>query len=201
MKTQQQEKSYMDQTTLPRRIELLNAAREVFAEKGFEGTKISEIVARVGVAQGTFYLYFPSKVSLVYALAEMLQKKIESAIVDACALYPHQAIEKSMQSAFAIMAEYRDILRLIRSSSYDSEAPQKHEQRFSPYYSLIARLIQQGQEQGRIDPHINADITAVLITGVVYYAAEECYLYNSSTSPEVYIQETISFITRALGTI
>jgi hypothetical protein len=131
----------------------------------------------------------------------MLQKKIESAIVDACALYPQQAIEKSIQSAFAIMAEYRDILRLVRSSSYDAEAPQKHEQRFSPYYSLIARLIQQGQEQGRIDPHINTDITAVLITGVVYYAAEECYLYNSSTPPEVYIKEATNFIKRALGTM
>jgi AcrR family transcriptional regulator len=189
----------MNETIPSRRTELLNAAREVFAEKGFEGTKISEIVARVGVAQGTFYLYFPSKISLVYALAEMLQKKIESAIAEACALYPQQGIEKSVQLAFAIMAEHRDILRLIRSSSYDTEAPEKHQQRFSSYYSLIARLIQQGQEQNRIDPHINTDITAVLITGVIYHAAEECYLYNSSTPPEVYTRETISFIRRALG--
>ncbi|MEO6892020.1 MAG: helix-turn-helix domain-containing protein [Ktedonobacteraceae bacterium] len=35
-----------------RRAELLKVAREVFAEKGFEATTISEIVARAGVAPG-----------------------------------------------------------------------------------------------------------------------------------------------------
>ena len=37
-----------------RRGEILKAAREVLAEKGLEATRISEIVARAGVAQGTF---------------------------------------------------------------------------------------------------------------------------------------------------
>ncbi|WP_376794932.1 TetR/AcrR family transcriptional regulator, partial [Thermogemmatispora sp.] len=36
-----------------RKAELLRISREVFAEKGFEATTISEIVARAGVAQGT----------------------------------------------------------------------------------------------------------------------------------------------------
>src|SRR5215472_17408382 len=48
-----------------RRAALLQAAREVLAEKGYEATKVSDIVARAGAAQGTFYLYFPSKLSLV----------------------------------------------------------------------------------------------------------------------------------------
>ncbi len=38
---------------------LLATARDILAEKGFEATTVSEIVARAGVAQGTFYLYFP----------------------------------------------------------------------------------------------------------------------------------------------
>ena len=50
MKAQRSEKEMTNHTVTSRRMELLNAAREVFAEKGFEGTRISEIVARVGVA-------------------------------------------------------------------------------------------------------------------------------------------------------
>ncbi|HZR40793.1 MAG TPA: TetR/AcrR family transcriptional regulator [Ktedonobacteraceae bacterium] len=186
-------------TVTSRRTELLNAAREVFAEKGFEGTRISEIVARVGVAQGTFYLYFPSKVSLVFALAELMQKKIEAAIAEACTVYPYQAIERSVQSAFDIMEEYRDVLGVIHSSACWVEAPEAHEHLLSSCYGLIAKLIRHEQERGRIDARINADITAVLIAGVVYYAADECYLYNSSAQPEAYIKETVSFIKRALG--
>jgi len=42
-----------------RRADLLAAARAILAEKGLEAATVSEIVARAGVAQGTFYLYFP----------------------------------------------------------------------------------------------------------------------------------------------
>jgi AcrR family transcriptional regulator len=186
-------------TATSRRMDLLNAAREVFAEKGFEGTRISEIVARAGVAQGTFYLYFPSKVSLVLSLAELVQQKIEAAITEACTLYPHQTIEKSVRSAFAIMEEYRDILGVIHSSACWTEAPEEREHVLSSCYDLIARWIRHEQTHERISTGINADITAVLIAGVVYYAADECYLYNSSAHPEAYIKETIGFIKRALG--
>lgn len=44
-----------------RRDAIKVAAIEVFSERGYHATKISEIVRRVGVAQGTFYLYYESK--------------------------------------------------------------------------------------------------------------------------------------------
>ncbi|MEK4029854.1 TetR/AcrR family transcriptional regulator [Pseudobacillus sp. FSL P4-0506] len=44
-----------------RREELLHAALEIFATKGYHATKISDIVKQTGVAQGTFYWHFKSK--------------------------------------------------------------------------------------------------------------------------------------------
>lgn len=43
---------------------LMDAAVEVFSEKGFWQTKISDIVQQADLAQGTFYLYFKNKESL-----------------------------------------------------------------------------------------------------------------------------------------
>ena len=40
---------------------LLNAAVRKFHQKGYQKTRISDIVSEAGVAQGTFYLYFKSK--------------------------------------------------------------------------------------------------------------------------------------------
>jgi AcrR family transcriptional regulator len=40
---------------------LLQAAEELFAKKGFQSTKVSEIVAKAGLTQAAFYLYFKSK--------------------------------------------------------------------------------------------------------------------------------------------
>lgn len=44
-----------------RRDALKAAAADVFAEFGYHAAKVSQIVERVGVAQGTFYLYYESK--------------------------------------------------------------------------------------------------------------------------------------------
>lgn len=44
-----------------RRRQILDAALEVFAERGYHGTSVSHIVEAAGVARGTFYLYFESK--------------------------------------------------------------------------------------------------------------------------------------------
>ncbi len=44
-----------------RKTEIIEAALELFLENGYEGTSVSMIVSRVGVAQGLFYYYFKSK--------------------------------------------------------------------------------------------------------------------------------------------
>ncbi|EEB73448.1 transcriptional regulator, TetR family [Thermococcus sp. AM4] len=51
------------------RGKLVASAMELFAKKGFDKTTVDEIVARAGVAKGTFYLYFKSKDDLIKELA------------------------------------------------------------------------------------------------------------------------------------
>ncbi|HEY0687016.1 MAG TPA: TetR/AcrR family transcriptional regulator [Steroidobacter sp.] len=53
-----------------RREELLDAAQQLFLEKGIGGTSIDDIVSAADVAKGTFYLYFASKEAILTALQE-----------------------------------------------------------------------------------------------------------------------------------
>lgn len=48
--------------------ELLDAALDIFVEKGFSATRVEEVAARAGVSKGTLFLYFPSKVDLFKAV-------------------------------------------------------------------------------------------------------------------------------------
>ena len=48
--------------------ELLDAALELFVERGFASTRLDEVAARAGVAKGTLYLYFASKEELFKAV-------------------------------------------------------------------------------------------------------------------------------------
>jgi TetR/AcrR family transcriptional regulator len=53
-----------------RRISILDAAREVFSEHGYEATTMDLIATAAGVAKGTLYLYYPAKAA-IYSAAVM----------------------------------------------------------------------------------------------------------------------------------
>ncbi|MCR8682296.1 TetR/AcrR family transcriptional regulator, partial [Enterococcus faecium] len=65
---------------MSKREKIMLAAIDAFKEKGIEKTTISDIVKAAGVAQGTFYLYFPSKLSVMPAIAEHLIAQMVPAI-------------------------------------------------------------------------------------------------------------------------
>ncbi|MBK6008846.1 TetR/AcrR family transcriptional regulator [Ramlibacter ginsenosidimutans] len=48
--------------------ELLDAALDLFVEKGYAATRSEEVAARAGVSKGTLFLYFPSKEELFKAV-------------------------------------------------------------------------------------------------------------------------------------
>lgn len=53
-----------------RRNEILDAADELFAQKGFDGTSTNDILEKVGIARGTLYHHFKSKEDIMDALIE-----------------------------------------------------------------------------------------------------------------------------------
>lgn len=53
-----------------RRQELMDAAEQQFLDRGFEAVLVSDIVTKLGVAQGTFYYYFKSKDEVLAAILE-----------------------------------------------------------------------------------------------------------------------------------
>jgi len=59
---------------------LLKASEQCFFEKGYHGTTVADITQKAGVAAGTFYLYFPSKMSLYRHLLNELSRDIRKEI-------------------------------------------------------------------------------------------------------------------------
>lgn len=50
--------------------EITDAAFEVFAEKGYSGTRVEEVAKRAGVSKGLLYLYFKTKEELFKAVVK-----------------------------------------------------------------------------------------------------------------------------------
>ncbi|HKS69773.1 MAG TPA: TetR family transcriptional regulator [Ktedonobacterales bacterium] len=184
-----------------RRAALLAAAREVLAEKGLDAAKVSDIVARAGVAQGTFYLYFPSKFSLVIALAEDMDRRILAATQEAVARAQTLAegIDVGVAVAFEEMGRYRDVLGIIEARIGLVELRAQCAHLYQEYYAYVAGMIEQGQASGEVDRAVNPAIAARLIVGVLERAAEECYVLGQHAPDEDYVTEVARFVKRGLG--
>ncbi len=78
--------------------EIVQAALEVFAEKGFAAAKLDDIARRAGVSKGALYLYFETKQDLFRAVVD-------------------QAIAPNLQMVFQMIAAhpgpFPDLLRMI----------------------------------------------------------------------------------------
>jgi AcrR family transcriptional regulator len=187
---------------LDRREAILKAAREILATKGLEATKISDIVARAGVAQGTFYLYFPSKSSLVIALTEQMKIQVMARVQEAVAQSESfaAAITGGITAAFEVMGLYGDVLDVIHSRFAIEELRSLCEEMYEPYYSFISDLIRQGLRDGDIlADDVNPDIAARLIVGLTEHAANECYVFHTQTPSEAFLSEVARFVRAALG--
>jgi AcrR family transcriptional regulator len=63
--------------TAARRKQILDAATQVFAEKGFHRATIKDIARVAGIADGTIYTYFPSKTAMLLAILHRLNESME----------------------------------------------------------------------------------------------------------------------------
>ncbi len=59
-----------------RKNEILDAAEELFTQKGFDGTSTNDILEKAGIARGTLYYHFKSKEDIMDALIERINVRI-----------------------------------------------------------------------------------------------------------------------------
>lgn len=67
------------QRSRERRLKIMEAARDLFARKGINGTSSNEIARQAGVSIGTFYSYFENKKTL---FLEILEEHLERFVTD-----------------------------------------------------------------------------------------------------------------------
>src|SRR5215470_15768221 len=60
-----------------RRKQILDAATQVFAEKGFHRATVKEIAGKAGIADGTIYTYFASKTEVLLGILHRLNESTE----------------------------------------------------------------------------------------------------------------------------
>jgi len=182
---------------------IVRAAIEVLCSKGIEKTKVSDIVKGAGIAQGTFYLYFPSKLAVMPSIAEVMVQKIIEALqssVDQDAPI-HEQIKSFIATVFQLHHDGREQLALLYAGLASSEHLKEWESIYKPYYDWVSELLEKAQANGSIRKSLNTARTARIVIGAIESAAEQVYLFDQADESEIQAQaeEVYAFVTHALG--
>ncbi|MFQ5612818.1 MAG: TetR/AcrR family transcriptional regulator [Anaerolineae bacterium] len=155
-----------------RRRQLLDAARQVFSQKGFSATNVSDVAAAAGVSQGTIYLYFDSKDDLFMATFEawietcVYQAYAESDLSAETAAGWLRAFADSAAQMMATSAEFLPVQMEFWSHLLRNEAiRERFRQLFAELRTFLGQIIQAGIDGGEFRP-VDAEALAAIAIAV-----------------------------------
>ncbi|GAA0433376.1 MULTISPECIES: TetR family transcriptional regulator [Virgibacillus] len=181
---------------------ITKSAIHVFREKGIEKTKVSDIVKGAGIAQGTFYLYFPSKLAVMPSIAEVMVERIVEEMerkVNRETAFTDQ-LGQVVSIIFDLTKEYREIFALIFAGLASSDYLSEWEKIYEPYYAWMQEFLEQPKAASKLRDSIDINGTAKLLIGLIESAAEQSYLYDQQDeeSAKQKQREVLEFALHAL---
>lgn len=115
-----------ESTRTPSREKLLDAAEELFAERGFGGVGLAEVAERAGLGKASLFHHFPSKAQLYCAVMARVIMTLDDALVRALAEggTPSVRLDRWVDTAIDVLAANRAYPRLlVRVLVEDEELP------------------------------------------------------------------------------
>ena len=169
-----------------RRKQLLDAARKMFREKGYEGATVSEIAQEAGLGKGTFYFYYPSKTAIAVALRDGLMARMATAVEKAMQsnLTFGEKLNTLIVTTFEVARKNVDLYRLAFIGA-DETHPELHSE--SPEHAAILTVVTglfgeatASGEMKTLDP----EITARLVLGMLQQAIIEAFVSSHGQGDE-----------------
>lgn len=186
-----------------KKARILAAAIEVLSCNGLEKTKISDIVKKAGIAQGTFYLYFPSKLAVLPSIAENMVQKIMDALNAKIELKKpiQEQLKQFIETMVQLVHENRDQFALCYAGLASREYMKEWESIYRPYYDWVTGWLDRARASGSIREMLHTDQAARLVIGAVQSAAEHPYTHHQAEKPGDLADagEAYDFIAHALG--
>ena len=153
------------------RARVLDAAVDLFARQGYDGTSVAQVIARAGVAKGGFYHHFASKEALLYEVYGDLITRQLAAMDDILArgLAPAETlrlliadlVESTAASAQQALVFWQELHRL------DGDRTAEYRRARRRYHDAVQRLIRDAQTDGTFAPVASPETVTFTIFGVI----------------------------------
>jgi AcrR family transcriptional regulator len=162
--------------------EILAAAFEEFAEKGFAATRLEDVARRAGIAKGTIYLYYASKQELFRAVVRRLLPRydaIEHMVLD----YPGSTesmlygpfLEAQRQLLQSNLPRLLSVL-LTEGQRVPDLVEFYYREALTPALGVARTIIQRGVDRGEFRKTALGELPQPLIAGVLVAVVWESLL-------------------------
>ncbi|MBP6404972.1 MAG: TetR/AcrR family transcriptional regulator [Proteobacteria bacterium] len=186
--------------------ELLDAALDLFVEKGFAATRAEEVAARAGVSKGTLFLYFQSKEELFKAvISENIAGRFTewNAEFDAFDGSSADMLRYAMNMWWERIGATRasGITKLIISEAHNFPDVTAYYQSevIQPGHALIRRILQRGVDRGEfavtdMDHAAYSVIAAMVFLVMSKHSMGACVPAGQALDPRRYIDSQAAII-------
>ncbi|AVT12885.1 TetR/AcrR family transcriptional regulator [Paracidovorax avenae] len=182
--------------------ELLEAALDLFVERGYAATKVDEVAARAGVSKGTLFLYFPSKEDL---FKEVVRQNLARHFAEwdvEIEHYPHSTSEL-LRHAYELWwthigaTKASGISKLVLSEAHNFPdiAAFYRDEVVLPSHRLIRRLLERGVQRGEfreldLDCAVQV-VAAPLVFMMMWRHSGVCMPESDEVTPQRFIDAQV----------
>lgn len=190
-----------------RPTEILEAALDVFTERGLAGARVEDIATRAGVSKGTVYLYFSGKEELFReAIRDKVARTLEGLASAAPAGPPVERLHRFIDAYWAHLRRphFASLYRLIMAELHQfPELTRFYAEEVSGRtIGLLAELIGEGVARGSfrpMDPQVAARmIVSLLVQHAVWTSQPELFAHLGDRTDEELVEEIEAFMWAAL---
>jgi AcrR family transcriptional regulator len=151
-------------TSAETRERLLRAAADAFAERGYEGTRVTDIAAAAGVSNGAMYAHFASKAELLTGALRAHGRRL---LADLFAADPGRPVTGLLLAAGRCLPRRRDargrlIVEALAAARRDADVAHLMRDYVGERAGWLAELMRVAQAGGEIDPALSPNALAHL---------------------------------------
>jgi TetR/AcrR family transcriptional regulator len=186
--------------------ELLDAALDLFVEKGFAATRVEEVAARAGVSKGTLFLYFPSKEELFKAVIRENLSGLFTEWSEEFETFEGTMAEMVAHCMSAWWARVGNTkasgitkLMMSEATNFPDLAAFYQQEVIFPGQALIRRVLQRGIDRKEFKPMDLDYAVFSLIAPMIFliiskHSAGICVPRGTELDPKRYIESQVSMV-------
>jgi TetR/AcrR family fatty acid metabolism transcriptional regulator len=180
---------------------ILNTARAVFKQHGYEGARMADIARRAGIAEGTIYIYYKTKVDLMNAIVAAFWNDLthgaESAARSRENIYDSlRALAEFHVSALIERFDIIELTQTIRSARPDEFRSRKD---MKAYVAVFDSLFRRGIDRGTFRNDTPLWVARDMFYGTLEYSARTILLHKERGSTAV-VQNLVDAFRTRFGT-